>query len=315
MRREDLLNYIGDVDSKYVEELFEEMPVARSAPVRRYRSLRAVAASLAVVILGTVGMFLGFGRAGIDAVSIGGHSSTIGMADNSVIMLDVNPSFRFEVNDRNKVVEFDCLNGDAKKLSSEIDVIGKNYKDALKTTLEVLNRNGYVTKSKNSVLITVLDKDSNKASKIRSNAVKATDSFGKALDFTVSVLSQIMTDDTDCRELAKKYSVSSGKIAFITKICDANKDTKKLKVEMLATSSVQLLNQLITYVDAPGDVDRQGIVSGVAPKELLDELNIKDMSAEEVVKMAGDIATYDWDTPDQIIGNIQSILGAITPDE
>lgn len=315
MRREDLLNYIGDVDSKYVEELFEEMPAARNTSGRRLFSLRAVAASLAIIILGTVGMFLGFGRTGIDAVTISGNRGSINMAENSVIMLDVNPSFRFEVNDRNIVVKFDCINGDAKKLSSEINVIGKDYNKALKTTLEVLNKNGYVTKVKNSVLITVLDKDTNKATKIRNSAVATTNSFGEAVDFTVSVLSQIMTDDTECRELAAKYNVSSGKIAFITKICDANKETKKLKVEMLATSSVQLLNQLISYVDAPSDVERVGGVSGVAPKELLDELNIKDMSAEEVVKMAGEIATYNWDTPGQVIGNIKSILGAITPDE
>lgn len=313
MRREDLLNYIGDVDAKYVEELFEETPAVVGVRVRRMRNIRAIAASLAIIILGTVGMFVGFGGSGFTSVAISGHSDKINSADNTVIMLDVNPSFRFEINDRDCVVDFKAINTEAKALESEMKVLGKTYDKALEHMLKVLNANGYISKDKNSLLISVLDKDEGKASAVRKNAVKAADSFGHSESLALSILSQVMTDDSDCLELASKYGVSSGKIAFVEKICDANKTSKKLKVEYIANSSVQLLNQLINYVDAPQGVEFHGKAAGVAPSDVLDKLNIADMSGEEIVKFAGDVATYDWDTPGQVYNNIESILGAISP--
>ena len=104
MRKEDLLNYIGSVNDRYIEELFED-EVKAMPKSSGHKSWRALAASLAVIVVGSAAMFFGLGKADIGTTDIDGHTTKLPMAANTVVMLDVNPSIRLEVNDRNVVVE------------------------------------------------------------------------------------------------------------------------------------------------------------------------------------------------------------------
>ena len=51
MRKEDLLNYIGSVNDRYIEELFED-EVKAMPKSSDHKSWRALAASLAVIVVG-----------------------------------------------------------------------------------------------------------------------------------------------------------------------------------------------------------------------------------------------------------------------
>ena len=294
MRSEDLLRYIGDVEPRFIEELFEEPVSARRTHGRRKGVMRLIAACLAVVILGTGVMLATIGGTGFDSVILGGGglSSQLHMKSNSIVMIDVNPSIQFEVNDRDTVVKYKALNDDAEKLGLKFDVVGKDYDTAIEITLKALKEAGYISGLKNSVLITVLDKDEKRALEIRDESAATVDLVDDALDLSISLLSQIMCGDDECRELAKEYKVSSGKIALIEKICEANSDRKDLNVATLAGSSIQSINQLLQFLTAPENVQIIGTVAGAVPEKYLREIGIEDMDTEELINLVEAAADF-----------------------
>ena len=115
MRKEDLLKYIGSVNDRYIDELLESN-IQTVSKTGGYKGWRTLAASLAVIAIGSAAMFLGLGKADIGTTDIDGNITHLPMAENTVVMLDVNPSIRLEVNDRNKVVKVNAVNSDAEKV-------------------------------------------------------------------------------------------------------------------------------------------------------------------------------------------------------
>jgi len=290
LRSEDLLSYIGNVDDRYVEELFAESDTAVTSikKVTKRRRFLAVAASLAIIILGTgIMMNLGFGMHS-GQIYAKDRNEQIPMAQNTVLMLDVNPSIRLEIDDRDNVVAVSALNDDAKELTTDAELVGQNYKEAVTDILKLMHKDKYLTELKNSVLVTVFDPSETVAESYKAATVEVVKAYGESVNCELSILSQLLTDDSEYIEMAQEKHISTGRVALIDKICEESGET----VDKFIDYNVQVLNQVLDYIGVPVGVERTGSVAGVIDDMTRSTLGIASMTVDEIIGFSYSI--YDF---------------------
>ncbi len=288
MKAETLLNYIGSVDEQYIQELFDDTAVSASKPIKVSR-WHTVAACFALFIAGTVAMITGIGGTEYANVSIGHHTLTLPMSSYTTVMIDVNPSIKLEVNDRNVVITAEAVNDDAEQILKNTKLIGKDCNAAVKTAVQQLQKQGYITDLKNSVLVSVVDEDEENADLIRGNIVKTLKTLSNHADYGLSVLSQVLSDDSAYEKLSAKYNISTGRVLLIEKLCKQYPD---FSIDELADENIQTLNQLIVYVGLPENIERIGEAAGVVPEKYRDEVKLDDLKPDEIVNFASAISDF-----------------------
>lgn len=290
MRKEDLLHLIGSVDDRYIEELYEEDRVSVSSIKRRRSGIRAIAASLALIVLGSAAMIHSVGRPGSGEIELNSHGLSLGLAQNSIVMLDVNPSIRMEVNDRGVVVEVDATNDDADKLMDELNIVGIGCEEAVTKAVSVLQEHQYITNLKNSILVSVLDKNGDAADTLRQkliDAIQKADENEQAYSF--SILSQVLTDESDICELAEKFSTSTGKARLIQTFCEQHSG---YKFENIIENNIQTINQLFEYIGLPDGVFKTGTAAATVPSEYRDQLELTSLSEDDMLDFVSAIADF-----------------------
>ena len=195
----------------------------------------AIAACLALAILGG-----------------GGTYYSKAYAVSSIVSLDVNPSIELRVNSRGKILACNPLNDEAVAILADMDG-GKDLKGvdlgvAVNALIGALVRNGYLDSVSSSILISVEDKNEERAAKLRREVTETVDSVLAANSSGASVLSQTLNKDTNLDSIAKNNNISTGKAALVSQVCALN---KSLDLTQLAALSVDELNDLLE-VGAPG---------------------------------------------------------------
>ena len=195
----------------------------------------AIAACLALAILGG-----------------GGTYYSKAYAVSSIVSLDVNPSIELRVNSREKILACNPLNDEAIAILADMDG-GKDLKGvdlgvAVNALIGALVRNGYLDSVSSSILISVEDKNEERAAKLRREVTETVDSVLAANSSGASVLSQTLNQDTNLDSIAKNNNISTGKAALVSQVCALN---KSLDLTQLAALSVDELNDLLE-VGAPG---------------------------------------------------------------
>ena len=201
---------------------------------RRFMS-GAIAACLALAILGG-----------------GGTYYSKAYAVSSIVSLDVNPSIELRVNSREKILACNPLNDEAVAILADMDG-GKDLKGvdlgvAVNALIGVLVRNGYLDNVSSSILISVEDKNEERAAKLRREVTETVDSVLTANSSGASVLSQTLDKNSDLDNIAKNNNISTGKAALVNQIHTLN---ESLDITLLAELSVDELKDLIE-VGAPG---------------------------------------------------------------
>lgn len=276
MKREDLLKYIGEIDDKYVEELFIEYQSTKKNSRSRLKRFLTVAACFALIVLAGAIAIGNATKINGTSVNVGDHTQSIPVVCNSIVMIDVNPSITLEINDRDQVVSIKAVNDDAKEIVCGVDVVGKTCSEAVKLVIDDLSAKKYLSVHKNSILVSVLNPDEEKAESLRSTIVSVIDSLSSELHYGLSVLSQSMTSDANLKDTADEYSISSGKLLLIEKLRAETKDDKEFSIEKLVNSNVQILNQLIAYLGMPEDVHHNGKTAGVVSKERIAKAGVDE---------------------------------------
>ena len=97
----------------------------------------------------------------------------------SIVSLDVNPSIEVTVNKRERVIDCDALNGDAEKVLFEMnggdDLKGVKVEVAMNALVGALVRNGYLDSLSSAILISVEDKNEQRAQQLEAKLADTVD--------------------------------------------------------------------------------------------------------------------------------------------
>lgn len=153
----------------------------------------------------------------------------------SIITIDINPSFKLELNKDNKAINILSLNDDAENIEIK-DYKGKDFDKVFDNITKELIEKEYVNE-KAYILLNI-------GGKIKEEDVKKviTDSF-KSNNINAEIIVPTITDSS--KELTKKYNITESKAAYIEQIV---KNNTKLKIEDIVENSVKDINNKIESI-------------------------------------------------------------------
>lgn len=164
----------------------------------------------------------------------------------SVVSLDVNPSIELKVNSSEKVLVCTPLNDDAKAILADMgegaDLKGAKLDVAVNAIVGSLVRNGYLSSISSAIMISVEDKNADRAQKLQQELASAVDVVLQTGESKASVLTQTVQQNAELDQQARENNISTGKAALVNRVLALN---STLKFEELAVFSVGELKDLI----------------------------------------------------------------------
>ena len=163
----------------------------------------------------------------------------------SVVSLDVNPSIELKVNSNEKVLVCTPLNDDAKAILADMsngaDLKGAKLDVAVNAIVGSLVRNGYLDSISSAIMISVEDKNADRAQKLQQELASAVDGVLQTSEAKAAVLTQTLTQDAGREQQARENNISTGKAALVNHVLALN---SALKFDALAKLSVEELKDL-----------------------------------------------------------------------
>lgn len=164
----------------------------------------------------------------------------------SVISLDVNPSIELTINKNDRVLSCTPLNADAASVLFDMDggadLEGTKVDVAVNAIVGALVRHGYLDSVSSAILISVEDKDPERAEMLQAQLSDITQSILQAQESGADVISQTLAMDSGLEQQAHQNNISSGKAALINQIITLN---DSLTFDGLAALSVDELQDLL----------------------------------------------------------------------
>lgn len=164
----------------------------------------------------------------------------------SVVSLDVNPSIELKVNSSEKVLVCTPLNDDAKAILADMgegaDLKGAKLDVVVNAIVGSLVRNGYLSSISSAIMISVEDKNADRAQKLQQELASAVDVVLQTGESKASVLTQTVQQNAELDQQARENNISTGKAALVNRVLALN---STLKFEELAAFSVGELKDLI----------------------------------------------------------------------
>ena len=202
MKKERLLNAIGQIDEKLIADAFEDKAIAsakKQIRVRQKRFLRRVAAVAACVLLALC--------AGV-AVPF-----AVGNAEAGRMTMEINPGVEYLITRNGKVKSVRFLNDDAKYSLEEVELKGQSLKTAVALTIAAYKAVGYMD-GNDTVLISFDKKLSENAGLKDAVAEDVRRTLEKSKSVH-TVVYAVETDDAETAALAEKYGISQGKAKLV----------------------------------------------------------------------------------------------------
>ena len=168
---------------------------------------------------------------------------------DSIINFDVNPSVELKIDEDREVVSAQALNEDGQKVLDNMDLRDADLTVAVNAIIGSMLKNGYLTVSENSILVSVKNKDANKAKALEEEISSDISAILNASSINASILSQAYDTDTTAEDLATENNISEGKARLINNILSSNITDSKGNLytfETLKDLSINELNLLIS---------------------------------------------------------------------
>lgn len=154
----------------------------------------------------------------------------------SVIGIDVNPSLELSINSKNKVISVNTNNEDAKKVLGNMDLKGSNVDVAINAIFGSMVKNGYITDTDNSILISLVDGNYD-VDTLATNIY----SYLKSEKVDPSILIQNVNTTSYDTKLSKKYNISVSKVKLIRSIINKNSLYSFEELSKLSTNELNIL--------------------------------------------------------------------------
>lgn len=166
----------------------------------------------------------------------------------STVSLDVNPSIEIKVNEKERILEVNPLNEEAKIVVGDMDFKDADLDVTVYALIGSMLRNGYLNEMSNSILISVDSKNPDKGNSIQQ---KLTDEVSEILttdSFSGAVLSQTIVQNEEVEALAETYGITLGKAQLIQQIVSKN---PLYTFKDLVSLSINELNLLCSSASTP----------------------------------------------------------------
>ena len=186
----------------------QEIYAGPSKTARLYRRMRtaAIAAAACLALAVVSGGVAGYQNRRVD----------------SVIGIDVNPSIELSVNRRDKVLRAEALNADARQVLDNMDLENVDLDIAVNALIGSMVRHGYLDDLDNAILVTVANKDTEKAAVLRQDVVIDIEASLEEHKVQAVVYDQQALDKSEVQELAQEYGISYGKAYFLWELIEEN---------------------------------------------------------------------------------------------
>ena len=202
MKKERLLNAIGQIDEKLIADAFEDKAIAsakKQIRVRQKRFLRRVAAVAACVfLLLCAGVVVPF---------------AVGNAEAGRMTMEINPGVEYLITRNGKVKSVRFLNDDAKYSLEEVELKGQSLKTAVALTIAAYKAVGYM--DGNDTVLISFDKKLSENAELKETVAEDVRRTLEKSKSVHTVVYAVETDDAETAALAEKYGISQGKAKLV----------------------------------------------------------------------------------------------------
>ena len=185
---------------------------------------------------------------------------------------DVNPSMEIVTNKKNKVIDIEVYNDEAKKLISSLDYKNQDIKVVVNKILDKMIENKYLVKGYDFMMLSSDNKRLEESKKLLNSLDDDIYNYLTKYDIDSIILKQFYDDDKSAKEIAKKYNMSLGKYKLIQRII---KLSPKRDINKLKKYSIKKLIEI--YYDLTDD-DKDDII------EVKDKKKVKNVVKRDIPK-------------------------------
>ena len=209
MKKEKLLNAIGQIDDKMIADA---KPEVRAKQKRVKFSRMAVAVAACLVLLLAVGV--------ITPIAVGNTAA-------GTITMEINPGVEYTITRNGKVKEVRFLNDDAEGALAKVALKGQDLRTAVALAISAYKASGYM--DRNDTVLVSFNKQLSENKKLQKSV---SENVQSALEETDAVRVLVFVNESESKEsaeIAKKYGVSQGKAKLIA---DAKKNSSMSEEEL-----------------------------------------------------------------------------------
>jgi len=182
---------------------------------------------------------------------------------DSVIMLDVNPSFNLSVNAKETILSVDALNADAETVLGGMDLRGVSLEVGINALIGSMLQHGYLDELQNSILVSVENEDASRSEHLREKVASAINSILDHDQLEGAVLSQTVSQsDQELKILSERYKISFGKAVLIRELVSQDPTLSFEDLALLSVNEIALISD--SKKIAADTISKTGTVSSKA---------------------------------------------------
>ena len=167
----------------------------------------------------------------------------------SVISLDVNPSIEMTVSRNKTVLACTPLNDEAQEILTDLedgaDLKGAKLDVAVNAIVGSMVRHGYLSDISSAILISVEDKDQERAAQLQKELTAAVDAVLLDQQSNADVLSQTIDHEQALEELARTHGITTGKANLVQRVMEMLESDSEDVFDQLAGLSVEELRDML----------------------------------------------------------------------
>lgn len=165
----------------------------------------------------------------------------------STVYLEVNPQIELSLNTYNVVLEATPKNEDGKKVLGNMELKDTQIDLALNAIFGSMVKNGYISETSNSVLLSVKNEDIQKAGELQRTIANDMKTFAISEDFNIATVVNVVSDNKFLLKEAEENKISVAKAAFVEEVWlkILSKNNKNYSFKELANLSINELNLLL----------------------------------------------------------------------
>lgn len=165
------------------------------------------------------------------------------LAENSIVILDVNPSIALTVSEDEKVVSAEGLNEDGRTVLNGMDLVDVDITVAVNAVIGSMLQKGYLSDLQNAILVTVENENAEKSAALQERISSIIGSALQDGNLDGSVLSQTLNETADLERLAQNYGISPGKTALIQEVLSQDPTLTLESLVPLSITEIALISQ------------------------------------------------------------------------